>query len=284
MHRINIPCNLQVGVVGPFSGPRACYGDLLKQEVLSTGLQQYVDILWEDDAADPIIAGKIAHSLVKKGVFTVLGHFNSACARTAGSIYSSAAIPLLLPASTAIDLTECLRTFRLCPNDQDQIQSIMNFVSSHSFEHVAIWTDGSAYGLRLRDLIESQMQQTWLDPADLKNNSLLILLGAHHHVADFLLNLMPTSYNITALCCDDCSIEAFHHLVKDIPNIWVVTPSPDFRGCVRSAAELIISYVTMKTDIPFEHWLSRPDGPFLMQQHIGTQFVCHSFFRCFIHD
>jgi branched-chain amino acid transport system substrate-binding protein len=264
-----------IGVVGPFSGPRACYGDMLKKQIKQSKLCEEMQIILADDEANPIRSAKIADFLVSKNVLAVIGHFNSASASVASKIYSKAGIPLILPASTSPVLTKIPLTFRMCPHDNNQIAAIFNFLRKHLPARVAIWTDESRYGLSLRRKLIQQFQDNdikWVDPNELKESDLLVCLGSHYKVAETLRKLKNTYPHLTAICCDDCAINEFKLLLNNIKNIWVITPHPDFSICVKQSFELILSYFTTHSTLSFGSWLARPDGLFRKQENPSAFF------------
>lgn len=270
-NKINLP-RPRVGIVGPFSGPRAGYGHLLQEQVQQIGLSEYVDIIWENDKADPICSAQAAHALIKQNLLAVVGHFNSDSALAASEIYRVAGIPLLLPASTALTLSELPLTYRICPNDQDQAKTIIKFINKNDYKRVGVWVDGSPYSLRLKNLLESDNKFTPACPHDLTRKDVLVLLGAHHHVAQALIEFKKNGEDFTALCCDDCSIQEFSQLIGVMKNIFVATPYPDFSGCIQYAAKLIISYIKMKASENFSCWLAKEERDFLKQQYRYSYF------------
>lgn len=260
-----------IGIVGPFSGPRACYGDLLTQTINNTLLPNYAELIFADDKANPIQAESVAISLVQKNVIGVIGHFNSQSAAAGGKIYASAEIPLLLPASTLPELTTLSTTFRLCADDSEQALAIVRFISKQNFRCAGIWVDGSAYSLSICEWIKKHSSINWIDAKDVSENDLLILLGAHHHVLDYILYRKKELENVTIICCDDCSIEEFIKAAQFFKKMWITTPTPEFMKCIMEAAGLVVQYLQMGIKINFLNWLHK-ETCFVNQQNKFASF------------
>lgn len=263
---------IRVGVVGPLTGPRACYGEMLLETIKNTSLNSYAEIIPGDDQADPECAKQIAKSLVEQNVLAVIGHFNSMSAQTASPIYSASNIPLLLPASTLQELTKMPCTFRLCANDMDQIKAIVSFISTLSYQNISIWVDNSTYSIRLKNLLlQHAPQLPWTKNTN-KENDVLILLGTHHHIIDYLLTHRDQLSHVVKICCDDCSIQAFIDSVNSIPNVWIATPNPDFSHCVKKAADCISLYLQQSSHDPLPYWLENKSGLFLNRENASASF------------
>ncbi|WP_137988567.1 FAD-dependent oxidoreductase [Streptomyces vilmorinianum] len=140
-------------VVGPFSGPRAAWGEHLERAAAVHGA---VD--WElyDDRGEAETARRIAEAVVAEGRHAlVIGHFNSAGARAALPVYRAGGLPVLLPLATTPDLlTDSAGTvLRWCPDDRAQATSLLAAVRSAGHTRIAVTHDGTAYGEGLARLV-----------------------------------------------------------------------------------------------------------------------------------
>ncbi|WP_329119016.1 FAD-dependent oxidoreductase [Streptomyces sp. NBC_01353] len=140
-------------VVGPFSGPRAAWGEHLERAAALYG-----DVNWElyDDRGEAETARQIAEAVVAEGRHTlVIGHFNSAGARAALPVYRSGGLPVLLPLATTPDLlADCGGTvLRWCPDDRAQAADLLAAVGAAGHTRIAVTHDGTAYGEGLARLV-----------------------------------------------------------------------------------------------------------------------------------
>ncbi|MFE5486096.1 FAD-dependent oxidoreductase [Streptomyces sp. NPDC056527] len=145
-------------VVGPFSGPRAAWGEHLERAAALYG-----DVNWElyDDRGEAETARQIAEAVVAEGRHTlVIGHFNSAGARAALPVYRSGGLPVLLPLATTPDLlADCGGTvLRWCPDDRAQAADLLAAVGAAGHTRIVVTHDGTAYGEGLARLVRDAGQ------------------------------------------------------------------------------------------------------------------------------
>lgn len=230
----------RVGVVGPFSGPRASYGNLLKKIIISSKYSDYFEFIFKDDKADPEVSFIVANELVSKKVDGVIGHFNSSSASIASIVYKKAKIPLILPASTVTELTKHKHVYRLCPTNLQQSKIILNAFKKFNYTDCYIWTDKSEYAESIFKYINHLNIKQLNLSTKVKNKTLIIFLGSHYKIADIFNKLNYNGY-ITAICCDDCSIDHFYQITKDIKTIikYVICPKPNFKECIFSSIQLL---------------------------------------------
>ena len=103
---------VRIGHVGPVSGAQAHYGkdnengarmaieDLNAKGVTIGGKKVKLELLAEDDGADPKQGTAAAQKLVDSKVVGVVGHLNSGTSIPASKIYSDAGIPQISPSAT----------------------------------------------------------------------------------------------------------------------------------------------------------------------------------------
>lgn len=236
----------QVGVVGPLTGRRSAYGEILQKAVASMPKNSEIKWVLADDRANPIRAKKIAVELVDLGVNAVIGHFNSACAEVVSKIYSINDIPLLLPASTYPKLTMVDGVFRLCPHDRTQIDLIHNLLNQIDSKKTEIIIDNSLYSQRLLSLLlealpllKAQTRNFLLSPNYKIKNQLI--LATHNNAALHINHLIKSKWRGTVICADDAYIEDFVNQVKlntDV-NILVVAPHVSYQFLTDKALSLI---------------------------------------------
>lgn len=241
-----------IGVVGPFSGPRACYGELLKALISQSALSQYTDILWYDDEASPIKGQEVALSLVQHNPWAIIGHFNSDSALAASSVYAAHQIPLLLPAATAMSL-QVPFLYRICPNDLHQIHAIHAFITQHALHQYTVWSDQSTYGDRLKTLLNQHSISRLED----RNASAIVLFGAHYRIAEYILNYQDQLQGKILLCCDDCAIHEFETWMQDMPHLYIARPIPTFSQCVSLGIECLLAYLQSNRLQSFSEWLTQ---------------------------
>jgi branched-chain amino acid transport system substrate-binding protein len=233
-----------IGVAGPFSGPRAAYGFMLK-EVACAEMAADIRLVFGDDVADVSSAQAVARSFVAADVCAVVGHFNSECAAAAAPFYRDRGIPLLLPASTKPGLADAIGAYRLCPTDDDQVGAMVEWLIRRGMGHVGIWTDLSVYGQRVATLFRRLCQHLRITvgdcaPAGNRSQSAVAFFGAHHAVAGALSRIERSrAGDFVALCCDDCSVAEFAELMPDGLAVHVAVPSPNFEQATRAAFRLI---------------------------------------------
>jgi len=152
---------VKIGHVAPISGPQATYGrdnengalmaidDLNAAGVVIAGKKVKLQLVAEDDAADPKQGTAVAQKLCDAKVNGVVGHLNSGTTIPASKIYHDCGIPMVTPAATNPLLTKpgYKTTFRLLAND-NALGSALAFYAADTLKlkRVAIIDDRSAYG------------------------------------------------------------------------------------------------------------------------------------------
>jgi branched-chain amino acid transport system substrate-binding protein len=157
---------IKIGSVSPLTGPQAHLGKdnengarLAVDEINAAGLviggkKMHIDLISEDDQADPKIATTVAQKLVDNGVVGVIGHLNSGATIPASTIYNNAGIPQISPSATAIAYTAqgYNTAFRVMTNDKQQGHVLGQYaVDKLGDKKIAIIDDRTAYGQGLAD-------------------------------------------------------------------------------------------------------------------------------------
>jgi branched-chain amino acid transport system substrate-binding protein len=160
---------IKIGSVAPLTGPQAHLGKdnengarLAVEEINAKGLSLggkpvKLELIGEDDGADPKTGTVVAQKLVDMGVAGVIGHLNSGTTIPASKLYADAGIPQVSPSATAIAYTaQGYKTaYRVMTNDEQQGKVLGQFaVNVMGAKKVAIIDDRTAYGQGLADEFE----------------------------------------------------------------------------------------------------------------------------------
>ncbi len=160
---------IKVGSVAPLTGPQTHIGKdnengarLAVDEINAKGLELggkkvTLELLGEDDQAEPKTATIVAQKLVDAGVVAVIGHLNSGTSIPASKIYHDAGIPQISPSATAVAYTAqgYNTAYRVMANDAQQGKALGQFaVSKLAAKKIAIVDDRTAYGQGLADEFE----------------------------------------------------------------------------------------------------------------------------------
>jgi len=166
---------IRIGHVAPLSGGTAHLGKdnengarLAADEInaaggVKVGGKTYrVEILGEDDKADPKEGTLAAQKLIDAGVVAVVGHLNSGSSIPASRIYSEAGVAQISPSSTAIRYTQqgFKTTFRVVANDEQQGSAMARYaMDGFKAKTAAVVDDRTAYGQGLADVVERTLKE-----------------------------------------------------------------------------------------------------------------------------
>lgn len=160
---------VRIGSVAPLTGPQAHLGrdndngvrlaveQANARGVTLKGERVRIEVVSEDDQADPKTATIVAQKLIDAGVVAVVGHLNSGTTIPASKRYHEAGIAQVSPSATAIAYTGqgYANAFRVMANDSQQGGALGRFaVQSLRAQRVAIIDDRTAYGQGLADEFE----------------------------------------------------------------------------------------------------------------------------------
>lgn len=155
------PLMVKIGAASPLTGPQAHIGidirngtQLGVDDVNAAGLEiggrkVRLELIAEDDEANPTKATTVAQKLVDAKVAAVVGHFNSGASIPASKIYSDAGIVQLSPGSTNPKYTQqgFKTTYRVVANDDQQGPVGAQFaVEKLVANRIAVIDDSTAYG------------------------------------------------------------------------------------------------------------------------------------------
>src|SRR5215213_8339492 len=160
---------VRIGSASPLTGPQAHIGidirngvQLAIEDANAAGIEIggrkiKLDLVPEDDEANPTKASTVAQKLVDAKVVAVIGHFNSGASIPASKVYSDAGIPQISPSSTNPKYTQqgFKTTFRVVANDDQQGPTIGRYaVENLKAKKIAVIDDSTAYGQGLADTFE----------------------------------------------------------------------------------------------------------------------------------
>jgi branched-chain amino acid transport system substrate-binding protein len=157
---------VKIGHVGPLSGPIAHLGkdnengarmaieELNSEGVVIGGSKVRLELMAEDDGADPKQGTQVAQKLVDANVAGVVGHLNSGTTIPASAIYSGAGIPQISPSATNPKYTRqgFKTTFRVVADDVHLGSTLGKYaVETLKAKQVAVIDDRTAYGQGVAD-------------------------------------------------------------------------------------------------------------------------------------
>ena len=160
-----VPDTARIGVAQPLSGPLAALGqDLLNGVQLAVdelnkagfsigGKRVALEVVAQDDRADPASGRAAAQQLVDAGVAAVVGHLNSGVSLETAPIYAARNVPqLIISTNPKITQLGLPTTFRIVANDALQARAIGSFAASQQGAGAfAVADDGTPYGKGLAE-------------------------------------------------------------------------------------------------------------------------------------
>ena len=167
------PMVVKLGHVGPLTGGIAHLGKdnengarLAVDEANAKGLKLdgktvKLELVAEDDQADPKVGTTVAQKLVDAKVAGVVGHLNSGVTIPASSIYNQAGIPMISGSATNPQLTEqgFKVVFRVVGRDDQQGPAIASYLAAEvKPKTVAVVDDATASGEGLANEVEKTLK------------------------------------------------------------------------------------------------------------------------------
>jgi len=139
------------------NGARLAVEEINARGVMIEGKKLKIELVGEDDQADPKTGTVVAQKLVDAKVNGVVGHLNSGTTIPASKIYADAGIPQISPSATNPTYTQqgFKTAMRVMANDIQQGKVLGDFaVKKLGAKTVAIIDDRTAYGQGLADEVE----------------------------------------------------------------------------------------------------------------------------------
>ena len=152
---------VKIGHVGPVSGPQGHYGkdnengarmaidEMNAKGVTIGGKKVKLELMAEDDAADPKQGTAAAQKLCDAKVAGVVGHLNSGVTIPAAKIYNDCGVPMVTGAATNPNLTKpgYDTTYRIIANDNALGAALAAYTADTlKLKNVAVIDDRTAYG------------------------------------------------------------------------------------------------------------------------------------------
>jgi branched-chain amino acid transport system substrate-binding protein len=172
---------VKIGHVGPVSGAQAHYGkdnengarmaieDLNAKGVTIGGKKVKLELVAEDDAADPKQGTAAAQKLCDAKVAGVVGHLNSGTTIPASAIYNQCGIPHITPSATNPKLTTqgFKTTFRMLANDNALGAGLaLHAANNLKLKKIAIIDDRTAYGQGVAEVFAATAKSKGIEIVD----------------------------------------------------------------------------------------------------------------------
>jgi len=172
---------VKIGHVAPMSGGQAHYGkdnengarmaveDLNAKGVVIGGKKVKLELMAEDDAADPKQGAAVATKLCDAKVNGVVGHLNSGTTIPASKIYNDCGIPMITGAATNPKLTQqgFKNIFREIANDNALGAGLaLHAADNLKLKKVAIIDDRTAYGQGVAEVFKKTALQRGMTVVD----------------------------------------------------------------------------------------------------------------------
>ncbi|NRF69397.1 branched-chain amino acid ABC transporter substrate-binding protein [Aquincola sp. S2] len=172
---------VKIGHVGPVSGAQAHYGkdnengvrmaieDLNAKGVTIAGKKVKLELVAEDDAADPKQGTAAAQKLCDAKVAGVVGHLNSGTTIPASTVYNQCGLPHITPSATNPKLTQqgYKTTFRLLANDNALGAGLALHASNNlKLKKIAIIDDRTAYGQGVAEVFKKTATEKGIQIVD----------------------------------------------------------------------------------------------------------------------
>lgn len=151
---------LRVGVIGPFSGPSADFGQPMLNgvkfavdEINAVGgyLGRPIELVVKDDRANPDVGHASSQELINEKVVATIGFCNTGVAAKSIEVFQKAQVPLIIACSTGTPLTAKYPApesyiFRNSARDAIQAPFVIEDIVKRGWDKVAIFADTTGYG------------------------------------------------------------------------------------------------------------------------------------------
>lgn len=166
-----VMAEILIATAGPMAGPNAAFGEQMRRgaqraidDINATGglRGERLKLTVGDDACDPRKAVEVATGFVAQGVKFVAGHFCSGASIPASTVYETAGIVQISPASTNPKLTEDggWNVLRVCPRDDAQGTFAGRYVArEYRGKKIAILNDKSPAGAALAGKARTALEE-----------------------------------------------------------------------------------------------------------------------------
>ncbi|MBI3369615.1 MAG: branched-chain amino acid ABC transporter substrate-binding protein [Burkholderiales bacterium] len=151
------------------NGARMAVDDLNKKGVTIGGKKVKLELVAEDDAADPKQGTAAAQKLCDAKVNGVVGHLNSGTTIPASGVYNKCGIPHITPSATNPKLTQqgYKTTFRMLANDNALGAGLALLAADGlKLKKIAIIDDRTAYGQGVAEVFKKTAMQKGIQIVD----------------------------------------------------------------------------------------------------------------------
>ncbi|WP_336658765.1 branched-chain amino acid ABC transporter substrate-binding protein [Leucobacter sp. USHLN153] len=155
---------IKLGMLAPFSGQEAAFGDYMKfgaqlaiDEVNADGGidGRDLELVTEDDACDPTAAVAAANKLVTAGVEGSVGGYCSGATLPTLPVFADAEIPMVIPAANSNQLVG-QGAFMINGTGAQQAEAAVEYIKKVGAKKVAVIDDNTDYSVDLADSLEDQ--------------------------------------------------------------------------------------------------------------------------------
>ena len=172
---------VKIGHVAPMSGGQAHYGkdnangarmaieDLNAKGVTVGGKKIKLEMMAEDDAADPKQGAAVATKLCDSKVNGVVGHLNSGTTIPASKVYNDCGLPMITGAATNPKLTQqgFKNVYRIIANDNALGAGLaLHAANNLKLKKVAIIDDRTAYGQGVAEVFKKNAMASGMQVVD----------------------------------------------------------------------------------------------------------------------
>jgi ABC-type branched-subunit amino acid transport system substrate-binding protein len=265
----------RVAVVGPFSGPRSAWGQLLIDAVAGAG--DGVDWVLYDDQGDATLSGLRAAEVIRHGGYSaVLGHFNSRGARAALPRYADAGMACLLPLATEPGLTALAGglVLRWCVTDDAQVHTLLSALASAGYHAIDVLTDGNAYMAALADRFRTAelpgVSVRRLPEHGVPEHQLgaVVVVAVHHAAAALARTLRARGFQGQLAFTDDCAVPEFAELAGEAAAGALITLQ---RGGAASRVDTAVT--ALAAALTASPWLTGRELVTAVKEHTAVAFT-----------
>lgn len=169
---------LRVGVIGPFTGPSADFGQpllngvrLAVDEINAVGgyLGRKLELVVRDDQANPGIGRQMSEELMREKTVATIGFCNTGVAAKSLDVFQDHKLPLIIPCATGTPLTTRYKAadsfiFRTSARDAIQAPFVVDDIVRRGWTRVAILHDDTPYGEGGAADVEKALAEKGLKP------------------------------------------------------------------------------------------------------------------------
>lgn len=169
---------LRIGVIGPFTGPSADFGQpllngvrLAVDEINAVGgyMGRKLELVVHDDQATPDIGRKVSEELMRENTVATIGFCNTGVAAKSLDVFQDHKQPLIIPCATGTPLTTRYKAadsyiFRTSARDAIQAPFVVDDIVRRGWTRVAILHDETPYGVAGASDVEKALAEKGLKP------------------------------------------------------------------------------------------------------------------------